>query len=388
MSGDIVIAGYAETKIDVKTGRSVYDLAGEAFAALLDANGLDVRAIDGLSVSVAQSEASNPFYAAYMADALGLAPAWLHLAGLGGASVLSGVANAANAIRAGQCTVAVVIGADAPTTSHRGYFGGYQPEFQTPSGIGGPPGMFGLLSNRYDTQYGLDRDALAKIAVTQRAHGLLNDNACPKLKKPLSRDDYFASRIVAEPLRMLDCVMFCDGANIVLVTAAETARDLGLTKRARLSGYGERSNFEGSEPLADATSTGFAIAGPQALRAAGITPREIASFHPYDDFTIAVMLQLEQIGFCEPGGGGAFITDTDLSYAGTLPLNTGGGQISAGQIGLGSGGTNLVEAVRQLFGEGGARQVADTRNALVTGIGVIPYARNWTTSAALVLENV
>jgi acetyl-CoA acetyltransferase len=174
----------------------------------------------------------------------------------------------------------------------------------------------------------------------------------------------------------------------VLVTSSDTAATLGLTKRACLSGYGERSNFEGAEPLADITRTGFATAGPQALSAAGLTPREIASFHPYDDFTIAVMLQLEQIGFCEPGRGGAFITETDLSYTGTLPLNTGGGQLSAGQIGLGSGGTNLVEAVRQLFGEGGARQVADTRNALVTGIGVIPYARNWTTSAALVLENV
>jgi acetyl-CoA acetyltransferase len=386
MSSDIVIAAYAETPIDVKTGRSVYDLAGEAFAQLLELNGLDIRAIDGLSVSVPQSEAPNPFYAAYMADALGLAPTWLHLAGLGGASVLSGVANAANAIRSGQCTAAIVIGADAPTTTHRGYFGGYQPEFQTQSGIGGPPGMFGLLSNRYDTEYGLDRDALAKIAVTQRAHALLNDNACPKLKKPLSRDGYFASRIVADPLRMLDCVMFCDGANAVLVTSAENAIALGLKKRARLSGYGEITNFEGAEPLAGITRTGFATAGPQALRGAGITPRDVASFHPYDDFTIAVMLQLEQIGFCEAGGGGKFIIDTDLSHTGRLPLNTGGGQISAGQIGLGSGGTNLVEAVRQLFGEGGARQVADTRNALVTGIGVIPYARNWSTSAALVLE--
>ena len=388
MNGDIVIAGYAETPIDVKTGRSVYDLAGEAFGQLLETAGIDNRAIDGLSVSVAQSEAPNPFYAAYMADALGIAPSWLYLSGLGGASVLSGVANAASAIRAGRCTAAVVIGADAPTTAHRGHFGGYQDEFQTPTGIGGPPGMFGLISSRYDAQYGLDRDALAKIAVTQRGHALLNENACPKLRKPLSRDDYYASRIIADPLRVLDCVMFCDGANAVLVTSTERAGALGLTRRARISGYGERSNFQGAEPLADATETGFATAGPQALGEAALTPRDIASFHPYDDFTIAVMLQLEQIGFCERGGGARFINDTDLSFQGTLPTNTGGGQISAGQIGLGSGGTNLVEAVRQLFGEGGPRQIADRRNALVTGIGVIPYARNWTTSAALVLEAV
>jgi acetyl-CoA acetyltransferase len=388
MSGEVVIAGYAETPIDVKTGRSVYDLAGEAFAQLLEVAEIENSAIDGLSVTVPQSESPNPFYAHYVADALGLSPTWMYLSGMGGASVLSGVANAASAIRTGRCSVAVVIGADAPTTVHRSRFGAYQPEFQSPTGIGGPPGMFGLLSSRYDAQYGLDRDALAKIAVTQRGHALLNDNACPKLRKPLSRDDYYASRVIADPLRMLDCVMLCDGANAVLVTSAERAATLGLKRGARIAGYGERSNYQGAEPLADITETGFATAGPAALTEASLTPREIASFHPYDDFTIAVMLQLEQIGFCERGGGARFINDTDLSINGSLPTNTGGGQISAGQIGLGSGGTNLVEAVRQLFGDGGARQIADTRNALVTGIGVIPYGRNWTTSAALVLEKI
>jgi acetyl-CoA acetyltransferase len=109
-------------------------------------------------------------------------------------------------------------------------------------------------------------------------------------------------------------------------------------------------------------------------------------FQPYDDFTIAVQMQLEQLGFCERGQGADFILGTDLTHEGTLPLNTGGGQISAGQPGLAGGALNLVEAVRQLSGEGGARQVRDARNALVTGIGVIPYGRNWSTSAAMILE--
>src|SRR5690606_8133230 len=109
---------------------------------------------------------------------------------------------------------------------------------------------------------------------------------------------------------------------------------------------------------------------------------------PYDDFTIAIQLQLEALGFCERGKGAEFILGTDLSYRGALPLNTGGGQISAGQPGLAGGGLNLAEAVRQLFGEAGERQVSDARNALVTGIGVIPYGRNWATSAAMILEPV
>jgi len=107
---------------------------------------------------------------------------------------------------------------------------------------------------------------------------------------------------------------------------------------------------------------------------------------PYDDFLIAIVLQLEALGFCRPGEGGRFVLETDLSYRGALPINTGGGQISCGQAGLAGGGLNFVEAVRQLRGEGGARQVANPRNAMVTGIGSIPYIRNWSMSAVMVLE--
>lgn len=109
-------------------------------------------------------------------------------------------------------------------------------------------------------------------------------------------------------------------------------------------------------------------------------------FQPYDDFTVAVLMQLEQIGFCERGDGSRFVLENDLSYRGVLPLNTGGGQISCGQPGLASGGLNLVEAVRQMFEEAGERQVDDPRNAMITGIGVIPYARNWSVSNVLILE--
>jgi acetyl-CoA acetyltransferase len=109
-------------------------------------------------------------------------------------------------------------------------------------------------------------------------------------------------------------------------------------------------------------------------------------FHPYDDFLIAVLIQFEQIGFCAPGEGSRFILSHDLSYSGDLPLNTGGGQISAGQAGLAGGAHNFVEATRQLFGTAGKRQVRNPVNAMVTGIGTIPYARNWSTSAVMVLE--
>jgi acetyl-CoA acetyltransferase len=154
----------------------------------------------------------------------------------------------------------------------------------------------------------------------------------------------------------------------------------------RPKAYAEVTNFAGNESCPDITESGFWKIAPELYRKAGISPADIKMFQPYDDFTIAVLMQMEAFGFCGRGKGSDYILATDLSHRGTLPLNTGGGQISAGQPGLASGGLNLVEAVRQMFGEAEGRQIGDPSTALVTGIGVIPYGRNWSTSAAMILE--
>ena len=137
-----------------------------------------------------------------------------------------------------------------------------------------------------------------------------------------------------------------------------------LRKQCRILGYGERVNHQITDPCPDITQTGHSVAGRKALAQAGLRPSDIRMFHPYDDFLIAVLIQFEQIGFCEPGEGSRFVLDHDLSYTGDLPLNTGGGQISAGQAGLAGGAHNFVEATRQLFGVAGKRQVrnADERD--------------------------
>ncbi|MCC4308562.1 thiolase family protein [Alcanivorax marinus] len=383
---DIVIAGYAETPVLYKSGRSAYDFAGEALDSLLERTGIDKDLIDGLSVTTALSEASNPFYAVYMCEALGLTPTWLNLGGMGGCSATGGVARAMSAIRDGSCEIVLVLSADAPSTDWRANYGAFRGEFQDPPGVQGPPATFGLLMSRYAHQYDLKPEALGKIAITQREHALHNPNALSKFKKPLSMDDYLASRVIADPLRLLDSVMFCDGANAFLVMSEKRAEQLGLTRVAYPVAYSEVTNVNGNQSTPDITESGFDRIGPALLRKAGLTPSDIRMFQPYDDFTIAVLMQLEAFGFCAKGGASDFVLGTDLSHRGALPLNTGGGQISAGQPGLASGGLNLAEAVRQLFGEGGATQVDDARNALVTGIGVIPYARNWGTSSAMILE--
>jgi acetyl-CoA acetyltransferase len=384
---DVVIAGYSETAIDFKTGRSAYDLGGEALAELLAATKIDKDAIDGLSVTAPLSECPNPFFAVYMAEALGLTPTWLNYGGIGGCSATGGVARAASAIRDGMCEVALVLSADAPSTSWRANYGAYRPEFQDPPGVQGPPATFGLLMSRYRHQFGIKSEALGKIAITQRQHALHNDNAYAKFKTPITMADYEKSRVIADPLRLLDCVMFCDGANAFLVTSAARARSLGLAKMVYPTAYAEITNFNGNRSCPDITETGFSRVAPKVYEQSGLRPKDIRMFQPYDDFTIAVMMKFEDFGFCKRGQGSDFTLDTDLSIKGTLPLNTGGGQISAGQPGLASGGLNLAEAVRQLFGEGGGRQIDNPRNALVTGIGVIPYARNWGTSAAMILES-
>ena len=213
----------------------------------------------------------------------------------------------------------------------------------------------------------------------------MNPNACPRLRKPISEKDYLNSKLVSDPLRVLDSVMVCDGANAILLTSRENAAKRGM-KAIYPAAYQELSGFNAGNPMAEILDSGFLKVGPRALAQAGLKASDIQSFHPYDDFLIAIMLQLEQIGFCEIGKGADFVLDTDMSFNGRLPLNTGGGQISAGQPGLAGGGVNLVEAVRQMFGEAGPRQIANIKNAMVTGIGGIPYARNWCTSGVLILE--
>ena len=383
---DIVIAGYSETAIDYKSGRSAYDLGGEALAKLLAATGIEKDSIDGLAVTCPLSEAPNPFFAVYMTEALGLTPTWLNYGGTGGCSATGGVARAASAIRDGLCEVVVVLSSDAPSTSWRANYGAYRSEFQDPPGVQGPPATFGLLMSRYQHQYGIKPDALGKIAITQREHALHNENAYGKFKTPITMDDYNKSRVIADPLRLLDCVMFCDGANAFLVMSEAKAKSLGIKKMVYPTAYAEITNVNGNQSCPDITETGFSKIAPKVYKQSGLSAKDIRMFQPYDDFTIAVMMKFEDFGFCKRGQGSDYTLDTDLSFKGTLPLNTGGGQISAGQPGLASGGLNLAEAVRQMFGEGGGRQVPNPKNALITGIGVIPYARNWGTSAAMILE--
>ena len=382
---DAAIVGFAETKIETRAGRDIWELGGEILGSLIERTGIEKGEIDGMLVNASMTGAGNCFWSQTTADYLGLELDFCQTVDLGGSSAVGAVARAAAALEAGLCTTVLLLNADTEASERNIRMRSFHGEWTDPYGLIGPPADFGLLSRRYEHLFGLDLTALGKLAVTQRRHALMNDRACEKLRRPITVDDYLASRMIADPVRLLDCVMVCDGANGLLMTSRWRAKEKGFDRFVVPLGYGERTNYRAAENLADITESGHAFAGQRAFAQAMLTPGDIESFHPYDDFLIAIMLQMEMLGFARRGQGCAFINEVDLGYDGDLPLNTGGGQLSAGQAGLAGGGTNLVEAVRQLFGEGGARQVARRNNALVTGIGWIPYARNWGTSAALIL---
>lgn len=382
----IAIVGCADTKLVKRSGKTALELAGEVTETLLRSTGIERDRIDGLLATPANSEAYNPFWTSMLADSLGLSVGWAQVTDIGGASIIGNVMRASAAVHAGICDMVLCIAADAPSTKFVARQSGYRNEFLDPFGYSVLPLSFALLTSAYAERYGSVDAALAKLAVTQRNGALLNDRACDYLRTPLTEEDYLASRMISYPLRLLDCVMRCDGANAFLVTSTKIAREIGCKTPVHPIAYRERINFDPKNEIDDITISGFTQAGPAALQDAGLAPGDIQSFHPYDDFYIAILLQLEQIGFCKTGQVAAFLREHDIGINGDLPINTGGGQISAGQPGLANGGVNLIEAVRQLRGEAGPRQLAKADNAMVSGIGVIQYARNWGCSNVMILE--
>jgi len=210
---DNVIVGYAEAKNVLRSGRDVWDFAAEILDALLAQTQLDREEIDGVILTPSLTGASTAFWQQSTLDFLGLETDFSDTTDLGGCSAIGGVARAAAALDAGLCQTVVLINADTPSSEDRFQHRSFVQEWTDPCGLLGPPAAFGLLSRRYQHQYGLDFEALAKLAVTQRTHALMNPNAVEKLRRPLSVADYQHSRMIADPIRLLDCVMPCDGAN-------------------------------------------------------------------------------------------------------------------------------------------------------------------------------
>jgi acetyl-CoA C-acetyltransferase len=217
--------------------------------------------------------------------------------------------------------------------------------------------------------FGWDERSRAKIVADQRVSACANPDAV-FFDRPVTVEDVLASPVIADPLRMLEIVMPCSGGAAVVVTSAARAARLPHRPVA-VAGFGEHLTHKTPTYAPDLTTTPVGPAARRAFAMAGLQPADVDMVELYDCYSITVLLTLEDSGFCAKGEGLAFVRDHDLSYKGDFPCNTNGGQLGFGQSGLAGGMTHVVEAVRQIQGRAGDRQLADHEVAYVSGTGGI-----------------
>jgi acetyl-CoA acetyltransferase len=238
-------------------------------------------------------------------------------------------------------------------------------EWELPYGLRLPMGAYALAASRHMHEFGTTSEQLAQIAVDTRRWATMNPRA--RLRDPIEIDDVLGSPMVASPLHKLDCCLVTDGAGAVVLTSAERARHLRKPP-ALVLGTGTCTTHTMISQMPDLTTTGATVSGPLAFAAAGLGPAEVDVAQIYDSFTITVLLLLEDLGFCPKGEGGGFVADGLLGPGGALPTNTSGGGLAYTHPGM-FGIFLLVEAVRQLRGECGPRQVPGAEVALAHGSG-------------------
>jgi acetyl-CoA acetyltransferase len=213
--------------------------------------------------------------------------------------------------------------------------------------------------------YGTTSEQFAEVALTMRRHAALNDNAL--MRTPITVADHHASRMIADPFRLLDCCLESDGGAAVVVSGAERAADMRQPPIVLSGmGVGHPDSPSAITQRPNMTRLGLAKAAPRAFEMAGVTHDDIDVAEIYDCFTYTVICQLEDLGFCAKGEGGAFVEDGRIGLGGALPTNTHGGLLSQAHV---AGLNHVVELVRQLRGDTGARQVDGAEVGLVTGYG-------------------
>jgi acetyl-CoA acetyltransferase len=359
--------------------RSAHWWLARAFSKLLEISSLEKGEVDGLTVS---SFTLAPDTAIGLTQHLGVSPRWLDHIPLGGASGVVALRRAARAVQAGDAEVVACIAGDANhVDSFRltlANFSQFARDAVYPYGAGGPNASFAFLTAYYMRLHGARPEDFGKLCVAQRANALQYPQAL--FKKPLSLEEYLSARLIAEPLRLFDCVMPCAGAEAFLVLSEERAKALKLP-HARLLGTIERHNAFSSDPVQ--MRAGWALERDALYAQAGYGPEDMDFVQTYDDYPVISLMQLEDLGFCAKGEGAAFVRSHSFTWDGDFPLNTCGGQLSAGQAGAAGGFLGLVEALRQLTGQAGARQVSDATRGLVSGFGMINYDRGLGSGAAV-----
>lgn len=368
LRGKGAITGIGETTYERRSPRSAFELQMEASLKAIRDAGLSPRDIDGIVPVGLTGAPAEQFATNFGISDLRFSA----VTPLGGASGIASLQVAIAAISAGICNhVLVPFGRNVSSGARAGSRIHQMPQFhlvteyEYPLGAIAPAQIYAPMARRHMELFGTRSEQLGEVAVAMRAHALLNDNAM--MKKPLTIEDHQASRMIADPFRLYDCSLESDGGAAFVVSAAERARDmrqhpvqvLGIAE-----GHPDSPSAITQRP--DMTRLGIAKAAPIAFGMAGVDHADIDVAEIYDCFTWVVICQLEDMGFCGKGEGGAFVEDGRLTLDGSLPTNTHGGLLSQAHL---NGMNHIVELVRQLRHAGGKGQVAGAEIGLVTGYG-------------------
>ncbi|MGA3403554.1 MAG: acetyl-CoA acetyltransferase [Acetobacteraceae bacterium] len=367
--GSVAIVGAAESDIGaVAALMSPIDLMAQGIHRALADAGLHLRDVDGVFCACTQARTS----AMSLVEYLGLPHAYTDSTIVGGSSFEIHVAHAHAALEAGLCKVAVVAyGSTQRTVGRRQASAREYNPYETPFRPFLPASAYAMAASRHMFEFGTTREQMAEVAVAAREWALLNPVAWEK--QPLTIADVLNARPVSDPFTVRDCCLITDGGGAIVMTRIDRARDMAKPPVPVL-GWGQAITHASISSMPDLTHTGAIQSGAAAYDMAGMTPADIDVLALYDAFTINTILFLEDLGFCPKGEGGRLVQDGRIGPTGDLAVNTNGGGLSYCHPGM-YGLFLLIEAVRQLRGECGARQVAAAEAAIVHGNGGVLSAQ-------------
>ncbi|MBV8772026.1 MAG: thiolase family protein [Deltaproteobacteria bacterium] len=372
MKNRVAIVGVADTEVGVVPQYSATQLYVRAARLALEDAGITKDQVDGLITCASWAE-PYLYHAEMIAEYMQIFPRYCMGAPAGGGTTLAIMHHAASAIVTGMCHTVLVTMADSQVSglsrdkavemmSTAGH-----PQFERP--YGPPiPALYALLARAHEQAYGTTAEQRAAVAVACRKHASLNPAA--QMRKPITVDDVLGSRMIADPLHLLDCSLVSDGGAAFIMTSAERAHDFKATP-IYLLGAGEGHSHEHVTQALDLTTSAAKQAGQRAYAMAALKPDDVDVAELYDCFTPVVIIELEDLGFCPKGEGGRFVEGGRIELGGELPINTHGGLLSHCHPGHPGSMFSITEAVRQLRGTCGARQVQDAKIALVHGQGGI-----------------
>ncbi|HEX7073628.1 MAG TPA: thiolase family protein [Hyphomicrobiaceae bacterium] len=378
----VYVVGVGQTAYEKRTTKTLHRILWEALAEAVHSARLSWQQIDGLGVT---SFALPPDNVTTLAEHFGIEARWLFQGLYGGASGIINMLHGARAIQAGDAKVVACLTADVfDVASHNEMldrFNGPLRDYLSPYAFGGANGVFALHTRLYMEEHGATREDFGRLAVAQRKNAQHNPNALFR-GKTLSMEEYLNARQIADPLRLFDCVHPCAGGDCIILAHESIARDLGVPL-VKILGGGEMHNY----PANDVYSLrgGWEAFRDRMYGQAKCGPQDLHFAQLYDDYPVMEFIQLEGMGICERGKVAEFLRETDVTVHGGFPINTGGGQLSAGQAGASGGMIGVVEGVLQLRGEAAERQVACERG-VVAGYGLVAYGRGLSSSAAILAK--